>query len=307
VFLNGAILGMSRAETQSKFDGIVAFAEIEKFIDTPVKHYSSGMYVRLAFAVAAHLDPDVMIIDEVLAVGDAAFQRKCLARIGEVGSSGKTVLFVSHNLSSVQHLCTRGIVLEAGSVVFDGLVQEAVTHYLQSVSANGAATGSHVVDLRSAGPHKTRIKPVLKELVLFHGNGLPLDGSLPMGGSLRAHLVFDLDATGHKYDACVAFDNLMGQRVFTAHTLFEPSRSWQGGQGQKGLVCEIPSLPLLPGEYKVKVGVNIDGEEIDFIEDVTRIQVSSCDYYGTGVLPWNGEFVAPHHWRPLPNPQITPI
>lgn len=132
IFLNGAILGMTRAEIRRKFDEIVAFAETEKFLDTPVKRYSSGMYVRLAFAVAAHLEPEILIVDEVLAVGDAEFQRKCLGKLRDVSQGGRTVLFVSHNMAAVQALCGRGVVLNHGRAIFDGRASEAVRHYLES-------------------------------------------------------------------------------------------------------------------------------------------------------------------------------
>ena len=141
VFLNGAILGMRRAEITRKFDEIVAFAGTEAFLDTPVKHYSSGMYMRLAFAVAAHLDPEILIVDEVLAVGDAAFQKKCLGKMGDVAKQGRTVLFVSHNLGAVRSLCTRGIVLSGGAMQFDGAVDEAIARYLSSAADRGAQDG----------------------------------------------------------------------------------------------------------------------------------------------------------------------
>src|SRR6266568_4558229 len=137
IYLNGAILGMRRGEIENKFDQIVAFAEVEKFIDTPVKRYSSGMYVRLAFAVAAHLEPELLIVDEVLAVGDAEFQRKCLGKMGDVARTGRTILFVSHNMGAVTSICERGIVLEAGRLVFSGPAIEAATVYLNQFS--GAA------------------------------------------------------------------------------------------------------------------------------------------------------------------------
>src|SRR5204862_1402824 len=136
IFLNGAILGMRKAEIVSKFDEIVAFSEIERFLDTPVKHYSSGMYVRLAFAVAAHLDPEILIVDEVLAVGDVAFQKKCLGKMSEVSQGGRTVLFVSHNLAAVEALCRRGVVLDRGRVVFSGTATDAVRYYLHNVVAS---------------------------------------------------------------------------------------------------------------------------------------------------------------------------
>ena len=135
VYLNGAILGMGRAEIARKFDEIVAFAEVEKFIDTPVKHYSSGMYMRLAFAVAAHLEPEILIVDEVLAVGDAEFQKKCLGKMGDVAKGGRTVLFVSHNMHAIKSLCTQGILLQAGRVFLDGSAPACVSHYLDQSSA----------------------------------------------------------------------------------------------------------------------------------------------------------------------------
>ena len=140
IFLNGAILGMTKAEVRKKFDEIVAFSEIEKFIDTPVKRYSSGMYVRLAFAVAAHLDPEILVVDEVLAVGDAAFQKKCLGKMGAVAKEGRTVLFVSHNMGAVRNLCQQGIVLRHGRVAFQGAANDAVDCYLSKSSESNATT-----------------------------------------------------------------------------------------------------------------------------------------------------------------------
>lgn len=141
IYLNGAILGMSKAEIAKKFDEIVAFAEVERFLDTPVKRYSSGMYVRLAFAVAAHLEPDILIVDEVLAVGDAQFQKKCLGQMEKAGKDGRTVLFVSHNMAMISNLCQRGIVLEGGKLLFDGAVSDAVVKYYQSSTEKGVAAG----------------------------------------------------------------------------------------------------------------------------------------------------------------------
>ncbi len=147
IFLNGAILGMTRTEIRRKFDEIVAFAEVERFLDTPVKHYSSGMYVRLAFAVAAHLEPEILVIDEVLAVGDAQFQKKCLGKIQSVADTeGRTVLFVSHNTSAVQNLCTRALLLTRGELAFDGGVTEGLQRYLDS----GAQKGGLILDHMTA-------------------------------------------------------------------------------------------------------------------------------------------------------------
>jgi lipopolysaccharide transport system ATP-binding protein len=153
IYLNGGILGMSRAETKAKFDEIVAFAEVEKFLDTPVKRYSSGMYVRLAFAVAAHLEPEILIVDEVLAVGDGEFQKKCLGKMHDVATGGRTVLFVSHNMHAVSTLCNRGLFLQAGSLVLAGTVKEAIDAYLSTFSKS---TGSDEAPDRRPGTGEYR-------------------------------------------------------------------------------------------------------------------------------------------------------
>lgn len=140
IYLNGAILGMKQKEIAKKFDEIVAFAEIEKFLDTPVKRYSSGMYVRLAFAVAAHLEPEILIVDEVLAVGDTQFQKKCLGKMEEVGKSGRTILFVSHNMAAIKALCTRGVYLQEGKIFYDGKIEKTIEKYLQLTHTVGAST-----------------------------------------------------------------------------------------------------------------------------------------------------------------------
>src|SRR5712692_6188799 len=168
IFLNGAILGMRRAEIARKFDEIVDFSEIEQFLDTPVKHYSSGMYVRLAFAVAAHLDPEILIVDEVLAVGDVAFQKKCLGKMNEVSKSGRTVLFVSHNMAAVENLCQRGVVLERGRVVFDGTAKDAVQHYLSGISSATGASG-HSIDLSGAQDRRSQQAPLLRRIEFTTG------------------------------------------------------------------------------------------------------------------------------------------
>lgn len=151
IFLNGAILGMNHAEIARKFDEIVSFAEVEKFLDTPVKHYSSGMYMRLAFAVAAHLEPEILIVDEVLAVGDAQFQNKCIGKMEDVGQSGRTILFVSHNMQAIRRLCERVICLRNGKVIFDGAVDQAIALYMEQ-GAGGRTVESNNVAISSLPP-----------------------------------------------------------------------------------------------------------------------------------------------------------
>src|SRR5271156_1494177 len=158
VFLNGAILGMSRVEIQRKFDEIVAFAGVEKFLDTPVKRYSSGMYVRLAFAVAAHLEPEILVVDEVLSVGDAEFQKKCLGKMQDVSGHGRTVLFVSHNMATVQALCNRAIVLQNGAVVIDSTVELAINRYAEL--ALSRERGNDVQKLKRIGDQRVCFKSV---------------------------------------------------------------------------------------------------------------------------------------------------
>ncbi len=201
IFLNGAILGMSRAEIRAKFDEIVAFAEVERFIDTPVKRYSSGMYVRLAFAVAAHLEPEILIVDEVLAVGDHAFQQKCLGRMGDISTSGRTVLFVSHNLEALRSICQTGILLESGRVTATGPANEVIAKYHRpqseleatfpiqkdkpcitsvSVDPKRMAAGDIVAKLTYHSPFP--LKPAIAGFILYGPDGRPL-----FGANMRTH------------------------------------------------------------------------------------------------------------------------
>jgi lipopolysaccharide transport system ATP-binding protein len=174
VYLNGAILGMSRAEIGKKFDEIVAFAEVEKFLDTPVKRYSSGMYVRLAFAVAAHLEPEILLVDEVLAVGDAEFQRKCLGKIDQVSrQEGRTVLLVSHNLAAVAEMANRALLLDAGSIAVDGSVEEAVSTYLSRGARRAIYT--RPLDRRVSSPHLARVDVLTSDPNAVHRFGEPLE------------------------------------------------------------------------------------------------------------------------------------
>jgi lipopolysaccharide transport system ATP-binding protein len=297
IFLNGAILGMRRAEILRKFDEIVSFAEIEKFIDTPVKHYSSGMYVRLAFAVAAHLEPEILIIDELLAVGDTANQKKCLGKMSEVSRGGRTVFFVSHNMAVIENLCRKGIVLQDGRVAFSGEMKPAVDYYLHSIDGWGPGHGSHIVDLSNAAGRPAKYRPLLQRLELYTDQGRPLSDGLVMGAGLKAYIHFKLEEPTSNFGACFAFDSLFGQRVFTAHSIFEPHSAWGERMGEQVLVCEIPSLTLVPGEYKITVALDIDKSERDSVEDAAHLKILGSDFYGTGWLPWNGMFVLKHRWH----------
>jgi lipopolysaccharide transport system ATP-binding protein len=295
IFMNGAILGMRKAEIARKFDEIVAFSEIEKFLDTPVKHYSSGMYVRLAFSVAAHLEPEILIVDEVLAVGDAAFQKKCLGKMGEVSQGGRTVLFVSHNMAAVENLCQRGVVLEHGKLVFDGPAKNAVQHYLNSLSGTRGADG-HIIDLAQADSRRSVVGPLLKRLEFFTDAERPLTEGMSIGARLKVRIHFELPRPTASFNIGLGFNNSLSQRIFTAHSYFEPNRPSGEYVGPQIFTCDIPSLTFVPGDYTLRVWLDIGNTEADLIDDAACITVLESDYYGTGKVPWNGAFVLKHRW-----------
>ncbi len=242
IFLNGTILGMTRAEIQKKFDEIVAFAEVEKFLDTPVKRYSSGMYVRLAFAVAAHLEPEILLVDEVLAVGDAAFQKKCLGKLGDVAKTGRTVLFVTHNMGSVQGLCERIIWLEKGRIEADGEPEQTVQNYLNSVLA-----------LDEVNTILTPFSDLRIERVLLKNIFGEITNNFRVGESLFVEMHYSSDKPVEQPYFWLAIQSQHGYH-FAANMLldgFRP-RLIQGG----GIItCRFKYLPLLPRRYTVHMGV----------------------------------------------------
>src|SRR5215470_7175522 len=217
IYLNGAILGMRKAEIAAKFDEIVAFAEVERFLDTPVKHYSSGMYVRLAFAVAAHLNPEILVVDEVLAVGDMAFQKKCLGKMDEVSQGGRTVLFVSHNMAAVENLCRRGIVLDQGKLAFQGAARDVVHNYLNSISRASDSSG-HIVEFGTGLDRRSAKGPLLKRLQLESAGGRPATKGLQIGSLLLLRVHFELPEPTCDFEVGIGFNNAHGQRVFTAYS-----------------------------------------------------------------------------------------
>jgi lipopolysaccharide transport system ATP-binding protein len=292
IFLNGAILGMKRKEIRDKFDEIVAFSEIEDFLDTPVKHYSSGMYVRLAFAVAAHLDPEILVVDEVLAVGDYAFQRKCLAKMREVGREGRTILFVSHNMAALENLCTRGVVLERGRMVFNGAASDAIRQYLHA--AQGTVRGPDATDLTTARRNIPGQRPRMTALHLFTEDDRPVRGVLQAGASLVLRLSFRLDEPG-PVGGGFGFETLLGQRVFRVHTMCSSESLRVSCEGEYVLTCRIPSLTLGPGEYRINVGLLLEGADLEIIDDAYRLTIVESDYFGTGKLP-GGLVLMPHDW-----------
>jgi lipopolysaccharide transport system ATP-binding protein len=255
IFLNGAILGMGRKEIGRKFDEIVAFAEVEKFIDTPVKRYSSGMYVRLAFAVAAHLEPDILVIDEVLAVGDAEFQKKCLGKISDVATGGRAVLFVSHNMQAIQSLCTQCLLLDEGSVTALGAPQQVISRYLESANANSANAWQDEQGLGNADFRLTQFKV------------FPAGGDMPHSAfasnadiAIEMHVVLERLAPA----LCVGFD-LIGRQGATLlrsyNTDVHPQAMTQLHTGLNVLRCVIPRGLLNAGSYQLAPRISLHNQE----------------------------------------------
>ena len=231
IFLNGAILGMSRTEIKKKFDEIVDFAEIEKFLDTPVKRYSSGMYVRLAFAVAAHLEPEILVVDEVLAVGDAQFQKKCLGKMGEVSQEGRTVFFVSHQMPSIQMLCNRAILLSNGSIVRDGEVEDVIQSYIHTNSK----IGESIIDLSEYTGRTRSIEHVIKEAWLEDENG-KYSSSFQMGSSLTIGYRFKSSKSIYNPGFGFGIDDMHGRRLFSANNYIMTENATTVNSIQEGTV-----------------------------------------------------------------------
>jgi lipopolysaccharide transport system ATP-binding protein len=259
VFLNGAILGMKRAEIRRQFDAIVSFAEIEQFIDTPAKRYSTGMYMRLAFAVAAHLQPDILLVDEVLAVGDAAFQKKCIGKMGEVAKQGRTVLFVSHNMAAVRTLCTRGIVLNHGQVSFEGEIERAIYHYFESLATPLPASGGGPVSL-------TEVRV----------DGQP-SGSIHFCDPFVASCRFTLREPLPSFRILCAIQNVNGEPIAVA-PLDHREFGHLNQEGSHEIHASFPALWLRPGVYSLHFrlqanDLNAAGKST-FISDSIMLDVS---------------------------------
>lgn len=300
IYLNGAILGMRKREIENRMEEIIAFSGIDSFIDTPVKRYSSGMYVRLAFSVAAHLEPDILIADEVLAVGDAAFQKKCLGKMAEARARARSVLFVSHNLVALENLCNRGVVLQKGAVVFLGTARDAIQFYLQGTAAESAA-GTHVFDLSVAPGRMPSYPPLLRRLELSTTDNQPATDGVRAGGPLRAAIRFHLPAINESFDVWIGFHTVSGQLICSANSAYEKRRVHEKRGGEQVFVCDIPSLPLLPGEYTLHVALLVAGHEVDYVADAARLTVTYADFYGTGAMPGKGAFLLQNHWRLEPD------
>jgi lipopolysaccharide transport system ATP-binding protein len=293
IYLNGAILGMRKAEIDKKFDEIVAFAEVEKFIDTPVKHYSSGMYVRLAFAVAAHLEPEILLVDEVLAVGDAAFQKKCLGKMEDVAKEGRTVLFVSHNMAAVQQLCQRGLVLDEGKVSFAGAIQDAIYNYISNVQIEART------DLAE---RKDRIgSQWLKftKVAFYDSEGNELR-QVMSGQDVYIRLYYQSERQKRNASVLVAFNVRNSQGYLLANLNSVDTGQHNLEIYHKGYFeCRWPKFNLRSGIYNCTLFCSVDGEIVDWIRNAFTIDVEDGNYYGTGKLieRQQGEILIDHSWR----------
>jgi lipopolysaccharide transport system ATP-binding protein len=291
IYLNGAILGLRRAEVAKRFDEIVEFAEVERFINTPVKRYSSGMYLRLAFAVAAHHEPEILIIDEVLSVGDLAFQEKCLGRMQDVSSEGRTVLFVSHNLAAVNQLCERSMLLDHGEKVTEGPTTRVIEEYVKRL--------------------RTRTSVDLAQRTDRVGNGRLRFTSLALESGGRT---IDTPATGQDVDIVLGYETADGQplrNVNVALTVLTPLGELMlhlytitRGELLRSLPaagtvrCSLPRLPLPAGQYLFNVWSDIGGEILDWVQSAVEITVIDGDFYGAGQTPQQSHrtVLVDHDW-----------
>jgi len=278
IFLNGAVLGMSRAEIRRKFDEIVAFSEVEKFIDTPVKRYSSGMYVRLAFAVAAHLEPEILVVDEVLAVGDAEFQRKCLGKMSQVAGEGRTVLFVSHNMPSVQRLCSSGLVLSHGSVVARGTAADAIEHYTRTVEALAQQDLATRPDRRGAGGVR------VVDVTLHDMAGAQIATAVcgqPL--KVRIHYRSDFERASVPINVAFTITNQAGITITCLESASSGlSRSPLHREGY--FECMIPKLALRFGLYTSTLFLSVNEVTQDWVREAFSFAVEDGDFHGTGRL-----------------------
>jgi lipopolysaccharide transport system ATP-binding protein len=275
VFLNGAILGMGRHEIRRKFDEIVAFAEIEKFLDTPVKRYSSGMYVRLAFAVAAHLEPEILIIDEVLAVGDAAFQKKCLGKMGEVAKDGRTVLFVSHNMATVSALCSRAVMLRDGRLVASGPVEEVVQGYLAAVSERAHIPAAERTDRGGTG------EIITTDVEVLGVDDQRLEEAIS-GSPIKLRHHFRCRDGGKFADCTVVLVLRRNDRVVCMLSTSLVQREPVTLRGEGFIDFTIDELPLPGGSYTVGVLIHHDDRDADVLFGAIEMEVIDGDFFGTG-------------------------
>jgi lipopolysaccharide transport system ATP-binding protein len=286
-YLSGSILGMSKREIDRKFDEILAFSEIDKFIDTPVKHYSSGMYVRLAFAVAAHLEPEILLVDEVLAVGDIAFQKKCMGKMGDVSRAGRTIILVSHNMAAINALCSRCVILNAGGVEFDGpTAQAAARYYAESMKMS---SGSDLSDRRREGSGKARFASIrirpLDEL------GRPMEVAQP-GCDLSIEVDLQCESNFAHANLAIVFYDSNGYRLIDANTAQKGDfLQLQAGQIARANFL-LREVLLRPGKYLIGLWLGRDGvETVDHVEYATTLDFAEGEENSGHAVIYPGKYL----------------
>ena len=281
IYLNGAIMGMTKPEVTDKLDDIVDFSGCDQYIDTPVKRYSSGMMVRLGFAVAAHLEPEILIVDEVLAVGDAEFQRKCLGKMQDVAGHGRTVLFVSHNMAAVQQLCQKGIVLLKGQITYIGTANDAVEQYTNMSEGNMNYLDDGSIDLEQAR-EKVYQARVFKRIRILDKNNKPRR-AFPMMSAIKIEVELENTENYPEVDYCVAILTPAGQWV-TSYDTWMYSKKKKIKKIAERLILEIPAIKFSPGRYKLYLSMtqHKDGIFIDRIENAASFYLEATDLFNSG-------------------------
>jgi len=294
IYLNGTILGMTRAEVKLKFDEIVAFAEVEKFLDTPVKRYSSGMYVRLAFAVAAHLEPEILIVDEVLAVGDAEFQKKCLGKMKDVSGEGRTVLFVSHNMAAIQNLCDKAIYLKNGQIQLIGELDKVISTYLKASSDSNSINLEDRKDRSGNGVIKFT-SVVFKDVLgnIIHAFQCGSKGIIEI--AFKQKNITEIN----NFHIAFAIDDEYGQRI-TQFSNEITNQLFQKVNSESNVIqIIINKIPFKQGRYTFVLYSTVNNELADWIQEAGSFDVESGDFYNTGkLLPeGQGNFYIEHSFQ----------
>ena len=278
IFLNGAIIGMKREEVARKLDSIVAFSGLEDFLDTPVKHYSSGMYVRLAFSVASHLEPDILLIDEVLAVGDQEFRKQCMDKMLDVSNQGRTIIMVSHQMSYLKDLCRTGVYLHAGSVLFQGNIDDTINHYVHHYKETKRTSIRDRSDRRGAGA------VTLAGIEVMDQNGYPLH-LLSAGSPVSIRLQLDLQVA-IAYDVVIQLEflDIYGQLCFVANNSMS-NHSIPKLDASQAVECLVPKFPLNTGTYFINTAIYVSNQLSDEVLNAIDVEVAPGLFYGTGKLP----------------------
>ena len=294
VYLNGTILGMTRKEVKQRFDEIVDFSGVEKFIDTPVKRYSSGMKVRLAFSVAAHLETDILLVDEVLAVGDASFQQKCMGKMGEVSKGGRTILLVSHNMGAIDSICKRVILFSNGKIIYSGNPNDAIeTYYNMSANRKFEINDGNLSKIQRS----QKFTPVILRARI---NDKPLVGNMLLkpNSPFKMEIVLRLSQPMSGCTLGIHFESILGQIIFASNTRWFLGKIYLNKAGFYYFRCKIPAFPLIPDKYFLSVGFSDKRGQVDWIDKISTIEVANDDIYGTGEMPYKGQgyFLSNAQW-----------